>query len=677
MKKKIDKYTFEFNKGYMSFNLESLGIRIHRPDKNNFREEVIRYCLDKVNNQKTEISPQLLLANKDKVTSDLIEIIQNNFARNLLVKRKYLLKNLNTENFEEKLNQFLESYTQQLKSLDITFRLSNNENPLNSFGNSQFIQKNLEALVDLIITESKMRGLMKEFIKKNIWYGSNREYSIFKTLRKIEDYNLVIFDDLTQDMLEWFNEEIKVPSEYPKYMKEVYQLNYLILKCNKIKNFIWKNFPKKDYSNVYLLILNNLFEKHFSNLVKNKNVGFYLITKFLDKMIRLIQLVDIGKRDYYQTIINNKIEQVFRKMDKIEDLPEMLRIYRDYEFVRPEIGMTFHRFSLSKGKTNIFKDILNTILNLSDGNVNTLSKIISNFIKTKVILTHLKYQLSEKVWNMSNEELDKILIFTKNILSPKHDNSLEIIISIVNDKLKSELISNIIHPYKVYHFSRGVWDFPMDNNYFCNKQFNSLPLSEELNALYWVNTEDTRKELIVFSTKGKITIELEDEQNKLLGTFLPIQGMIIKYLLESSSLDHKRFTDICHKANVKNIKKVLESISDLIEIKDRVITFREKLPYYGKKNYAELFFTETKTIMETKIKKELLLSFEESAKSNICYLLKQEESKSLNINSLLTKLKESIDKYHTFTREDFTKVIDKMIKLDYIIKKDDMVKYRV
>lgn len=656
----------------MSFNLESLGIRLHKPIKNNFREEVIRYCLDKINNQKTDISPQLLLANKDKITPDLLETIQNNFARNLLVKRKYLLKKINVDNLDENLNLFLENYTKQLKSIDITFRLSNQESPLNSFGNSQFIQKNLEALVDLIISETKMRGLLKKFIVSNIWYGSSKSYEIFKILRKIEDYNLVIFEDFTQDMLEWFSEEIKVPREYPKYMKDVYQMNYLIIKCNKIKNYINKNFPNKDYSSVYLPILNQIFEKNFSNLVKNQKVGFYLITKFLDKLVPLIKLIDIGKRDYYQTIINNKIEQVFRKMENIDDLPEFLRLYRDYDFTRPEIGITISKFT----KTKMFKDILNTILELSDLDVDTFSRIISNFIKTQPILLSLKYQLSEKVWDLNTSELMKVISFTKNMLVHRNDNSLEIITSIVTDRTKSERISQIIYPHKAYHFSRGVWDFPMDNNYFSNKMFDNLPFREELNALY-LNHDDPRKELIVFSTKGKISIELEDDQDKLLGVFLPIQAMIINTLIKNPKTIISVLIKMCNKAGVKNYKKVFESIEDLIEIDDKVIKLKDKLPYYGEKNYSELFFTETKKIMEEKIEQELVLSFEECARSNICYLLKQEESKSLNINIITEKLQGLIGKYHSFNQNDISKVIENMIKFDYITKNDNIIKYCV
>ena len=660
----------------MSFSLESLGIKIHCPEKENFDEQVIKYCLDKINNQKIEISTQLLLANKDKITEKLLNTIHNNFSRNLVNKQKYLLKKLSSNNLEV-LNDFLIHYNNSLKSIDTTFKLSDNiQYPL-LYGNSTFIQQNLEILVDLIIINPKIRLYIKNYIFQNINNNSNNDYPIFKTLKKIDNYNLVIFDDLSQDLLEWYNQEIIIPEDYPNYMKNIFEINNLISKCYKIKNFINKNFPKKDYSNIYISILNNIFEDKFNNLIKkNINIGFLLICKFLDKLTKILDLLSDDRKDYYQNIINKQIEHIFKNIKSIENLDEMLRLYRNFIFIQHEIGSIFNKYKDSE----IFNNILNTILNLSDINIKTFSIIINTFCPIDSLLIRLKFELSELIWLLDNTQINKIVIFINNLHYKPDNSNLKIINNILEDKKISENINNLITPHKIYHFSKGVWDFPMDNNNFTNKIFNMIPFKDELNLLYSNFTEiekDDKKEFIVFSTKGKVLFELSDNINTLLCTFLPIQAMIIKYLIDYNTMSIEAAIKLCKNTGINIYKKVFDTILDIINIDDNNITLKEKLPYYGEKNFADLYFIETKQIMTEKINKEIKLSFHECAESNICSLLKEEKENTLTIDLLKSKLYDKIKNYHTFNLTDFEQVLKNMIKKDYISINNNYITYNI
>lgn len=653
----------------MSFNLESLGIKLQCPKKTNYHDNIIKYCLNKINNQDTHISPQLLLVNKDELTPELLNIIQNNLARNLLNKRKYLLKLLTPSNFEEKITNFLYQYCLSLKHIDITLRLSNLELPLNKYGNSNFIQKNLETLGELIISNPKIRKLFNQFIIDNVWNGSSKSYFLFKILNNLEEYNLIIFDDFSQDLLEWFNYPFDIPDEYPLYMKDIYKLNYNIYRCNKIKNFINKNFPKKSYSNIYIPILNTIFENNFTNLLKHKNIGFFIILKFLDKLIKLLDLVSDSKKDYYHNIITNKLQQIIKSIkniENIENITDLLYLYENYTFIQPEVGNIFNKYKNSKIINNCFQ----TILKLSTKDILIFSEIINNFVSTSNILIKLKHQLSEVIWSLNDIQIEKIKIFNRNLYCNKKDKNLEIINSIIKDKIQSDQINILINPHKVYHFSRGIWDFPMNNNYFSDSVFNNLPLKEELNALY-INLDSLRKELIVFSTKGQVIYEFNDDNDKLIGKFLPVQAMLIKQLLDKQVITIEQAEQLCLNSGVKNFTKVFETLSDLINISSENISLKEKLPYYGEKNFSELFFTETKKIMEKKIKVELILSLKECMESNICSILKKEENKTLTLNKLEIQLKEKINKYHSFTSTEFNQIIENMIERDYLVKSKD------
>ena len=61
----------------MAFNLSNLGIKINQVQRDNIEEQILSFCINQVDNGKSHISSQLLLANKNKLNNDLIEKIVN------------------------------------------------------------------------------------------------------------------------------------------------------------------------------------------------------------------------------------------------------------------------------------------------------------------------------------------------------------------------------------------------------------------------------------------------------------------------------------------------------------------------------------------------------------------------------------------------------------------------
>ncbi|ADO67330.1 hypothetical protein crov297 [Cafeteria roenbergensis virus] len=685
----------------MSLSLESLGINIYNSPKNNFQEDIIKYCLDKINGENLNTSPQLILAHQHKLNQEIIKLINTNLERNLLNKRQYIFNKSTLSNFEDILNDFLLNYINQLKSIDVILGLSykqlsqlpkntqeseqeqeleeqpthklKDQHILKFNGNFDFVQKNIEVLCELIIFNPVIKKFLLKFILKNINTNSNKKNPLMKTLQKIDNYNLEIFSEFIQYIIKWFNKTVVIPEEYPLYLKEVYELETLITRCNKIKIYIQNNFPFNRHSHVYIPILNCVIVKKFGNLkIYNQN-GFIIINKFLTKVLKLTELVPPDTNNYYKIVIENKIEDIFSKITELTNIPIIFKLYQTFHFIQPEIGSLFKRCVNS----NIFKNILNTIINLSEENLITFVNIINNYLSTSPILIRLKFQLSNVLWELTDDEINKINIFIKNTVYHKKEDYLNIISSMLEDIIQTKQINMLILPHQAFHFSRGLWDFPMDKNYFSEKHFNTLPFGEELNALF-INQNDIRKELIVFSTKGSVILELQDQNGTLIGTFLPIQAMIIKVLLEEDNVSVKVINNICTKTGIEQTQKtkIFNTLADLIVINntEQTISLKETLPYYNKKNFAELFFIET-TLVENKITYDIILSFNEYIKSNVCSILKQQPNMTMSIIELEQILKKSIKKYHTFDHNEFTKIINSMIKYDYIYKENDYLIY--
>lgn len=650
----------------MAFTLESLGFKLNI-NNDNFRENVINYCKQKINNEKITISTQLLLSQKSGFTTDIEKHIYNEFNSNLLKRRMLFLKDLNKETFEDKLYNFLTDYLEGLKSIDIIFSLSNQSEEMKSYGNSNFIQSNIELLSDLIIFHPKIKKLLSNYIKENII--ENKDLEILKIFKKLENYGIVIFDELSLDIIDWSLKENDILEDldiYNFHEKELLKLGHNIYKIKKINYFVKKNFPNKNYSNIFIKVFDIIFEKNFSNILKHNNTGLGLLKRYLKDLTKIMNFLDKDKCQYYTTYLENKVRFIFRQIKNLDNFIFLLETFEIYNFTRPEISSLFVR----NINDDIFTNILNTIINLDVIHIEILGKCFNDYLvkNREIIILKLKYQVTENIWNLNDEEINKIYVFL-NSLNYKCKQT-EMIKCMLNDKIKSNRISRIMSPHNVYHFSRGLWDFPMDNDYLVLNNYKDI-FNEEISALKL--NFDNNKEIVLFMTKGTMIIDLEDNIGKLECIFLPIQAFIIKKLI-NSELSQEKIEEYIKSLGIENYNKVLDTISDLITFDNNIYKLKDKLPFYGNKNYADLYFIETQKIIEKKIEEELVLSMYEFLSTNIISYIKNETSRIIRKHQLYSKLKEKA--FRDFSTKDFEDVLSELEKKEYIIVHDDIISYQ-
>ena len=651
----------------MAFTLENLGLNINKHN-NNFRENVINYCIQRINNERITISTQLLLSQKNNFSDDIEKQINNELLSNLLNRRNNFLKNLSNKNFEEKFYNFMTNYLEGLKNIDIIFSLSDNNLEMKYYGNSSFIQSNIEQFSDMIIFYPKIKKMLSKYLINNII--TNDELRILKIFKKLEKYKLVIFDELTLDLIEWSLNEQEIPEIYPGYDKDILKLGYNIYKIKKINYFVNKNFPKKNYSNIYIKILDIIFDTNIPNILKHSNTGLGLLKRYLGDLMKIIKFCDNDKAIYYMTYLDNKVKFIFRKINNLDNFRYLLELYDNYIFTHPEISSLIFR----KKDDKIFKNILNTILNLDLNQLKIFCSLLTKYvvkIREELLIT-LKYQLSENIWNLNTEQLFKIYEFILS-LNFKSEN-INMIGNLIIDKKKCIDINQIISPHKVYHFSRGIWDYPMDNDYLIinNTNFNDS-FKEEIDALK-LSFNENNKDIVLFMTKGSFEIELQDNIGKLNSIFLPIQAFIIKKLI-NGKIHKDKLTEYIKILGVDNYSKVIETINDLIDYTNNEYSLKEKLPYYGEKNFANLYFIETQKIINKKIKDDIVFDLNDFLSTTIISILKKETNKLLEKNKLLNRLNEL--GLRDFTVVDFENIIKILEEKDYIIVHDDIISYQV
>lgn len=664
----------------MAFNLHSLGIKINQIQRDNIEELILSFCLNTVDNNKANISSQLLLANKSKLTNDLIDKITKNLYKKLIDKRKYLVKNLNVDNLDEKLSKFIFDYTKGLKTIDITFDLSNSSEELFSYGNSEFIKKNLLILNDLIIYYPKIRQIIEDFIFKNLNENYNYSFEIFKFLKKLGNYNITILSDIYEDIIKWNEQEIIIPP-YENYFKEIYKFNTNMGKIYKINKFIKKNLPKGDYSNIYIPLIDNLFDSNLNTILSfPKESNFYFLLNNIPKLDKILNYLTIEKKGYFQNILDEKFNQSIQNVNKLMDFENILNVYKDYIYLQPEIGDMLN----SKFKNEFNDNILSLIKNLDNNLIPVLSVIVNNFMNYDEVLIKLKYQLCSNLFNIKLSFIEKIQKFMDNLYTK--NNNFIIIKSILADIKISSKFSELSNPNKIFMFSRGVWDFPMDYDYKSiglvsdhkkYLEFVEHPFREEIVGLATITFQGDDKDIILFQTKGSIKMELNDGKKILNCEFLPIQAYIIKMLLEKNTISENDLKEFISKNGINSVDKVIDTLKDLIKKDKSEYYLKKNLPYEGTKNYAELYFIETQEIILDKIEEEIKLSLEEVLSSNICSILKKENNYTLEKTILFDRLKEIKYIKHDFNFDDFNNILSKMFKKDYLVIIGEFISYQV
>lgn len=642
----------------MAFTLDNLGIKIYRPKTDKKDEYLINQCLNIINNQQANF--QILLNQKIK-----LDLLQEKLKNNFMEKKNKFIKKLSPNNFNKNTSDLINNY----------FKGVNNIGNLLDIDKKEFFDYNLLIFKTNILKNYKFYEILEEV---------NIEKPDIELLNKIKliDGNFLheFFIQTKHCILNKINDTIFI-GEYPQHLKDFYKLNLLIKNFKKFNNTFYQlNMSHKKIAKNYIDTFTDNIIVHLDKIINNNkkftlkvlnNVmyDFINVIKQSDNKFKINNISNFTEK--IKTILELKLSTILNR----ETLIDFLNIYKNQPLLQESIRTIFKSYQ----DNDVFKDIVKTLTRLENELIPIFMDSIT-FINETVI--RIKYYLSEKIGNISEDELQKIEIFN-NIYCCEYcennsDQNYKIIKMMLDDIKQSKKISNIIKPNNLYHFTMGIWDFPMDNNYFSvedGNKYQMIPFREEINVINVLN-ENCKKDNLLFSTKGKITMELSDENHKLTCDFLPIQAFVIQYLLNKNKITNKNLQKLCIEANVKNYLQVIKTLSDLVVKRKYTYYLIKKLPKYNYKNYAELYFSENAKIIENKINDEITMSLKEILESNIISIVKKQENNTIEKNNLVKLLNDHI-KVINFTNNDINNCIDNLVKRDYLIKTENIITYQV
>lgn len=641
----------------MALTLLNLGIEVNTSKNDTFRENMIQYCLEMVNGIPGSISSQSLLSNSNMINEDLKIEILTKLSRDMIGSRNNLLNRLKTGVYSIEMYNFISKYMNGLKKIYLTLKLDNN---------NKFITDSIELLIDMIILNVQFRKYLKEYIYEIINKKSNNK--LLKYFSKFEKYNIVIFEEIAAIIVEWSLQKINVPDEYPLYMKEIYRLNIYIKRVKNVNKFIDIYFPVKNHSDILVPLFDKIYDK-LDILIEYKFTSEGLLSRFLSDLCNQIYYLSNDKYYYFESMLIKRLNLIFDNIERINSISNYCNLYKNYNYTQNGIERLFNRC-----KDEYLKNILFTILSLKEKDIETFIKILVSIESVKNIFIRLKILLGEYIWKLTSDECIKIKNFCYMLNSVNNISENKIINIMIENKINSNDMNLLIQPHEIFHFTPGVWDFPLKNDFIIIN--DCVPcFKEELNALF-LPTISYNKEMIVFMTKGKMLFELNDSKKKLDCEFLPIQGFVVQELLNKKNITYEEMISFIQILGIKNYQKVLQTLQDIIQLKNNIYTFKSELPDKKFINFAERYFTEIYEIIEKEIKIQCNLSLLEILSSNICSITKKSDDCTIEIDKLFDILNKNV-KVIKFTKLDFEKVLCDLEKKDYIIKNDEMITYQI
>lgn len=657
----------------MALTLSSLGIEPLKIDNINADEQIEDYCVNKMNNTEN-VSSQLIISLNPEITDKLIDNLKNKLSKNLVMNKKTFIRKLTSDNFQDELIKYIDKYTKNIKDINTILDLEDLDKPKLLFGNSEFVEYNIQLLAELIILDNKVKnyleGLVLKILNKDVLEGE-----IFNHLKKLTVYKTPIFDDLLDVIIKYVNiTETNNYEGYPEYMKNLDELNIKIMKIFNVNKFLKKYFSGNNYDDIYTEIYNDIFINIIPKINSHNYVSFSIINILYKKISTVLNIISKDKSDYYRTNISHMFKKILRKI-KLDNISDLLNLYNTLDKTEKIDIISY----VSKNLDNeYFSNILNIIFTINDNEIYTLAEIFNQLQDLGKVLINFKHKLVNNVWNLNANEINKLIIFIKNLSITFSPNKtiIDNIITIIEDKNTSDHINMLINPYKVFHFTKGIWDYPLNNEYFRISNYNLRVFKEELNAINMFT--ENNKSQIVFGTKGKIIIELDDGNKKCLCEFIPVQAIIINYLLSDENINEETLDNILKTLNINYKEYIINSLSDLIKINivdgKNVYELVEELPYSGKMNFANKYFITT-VDTDKIVEKELAHTTYELCASNIIHYIKQNENKELN--DIFEYTKNEISRFKVINMEEFKKYIEILETKDYIECNDNKYKYLV
>lgn len=654
----------------MALTLSNLGIETFKPVEG-YELDMGKYCVKKINGESINVSPQLILAMGYNLDKSFLDDLQLKLSKNMMLKKNVFLKRLKYDNYEKLLIEYINNYTKNIRGLNVILNLSEKSYTNLEYGESEFVKYNIQLLSEMLVMDKKV----KNFLGKKMRYmldNNVKDDELFKKFRHLNYYDTNIFDELLSNVIEYMNNEKRddmCESSMPRYMVLLDSMYKKIGRIFSVKRFLDNNFPKKDYDDVYVGIYSELMEKDMNELVSNSNkyVNLDVINNLYVKMYKLLssEFMSISKASYFFSTLSIYPRKILKKL-KLKNINGLLRFYNNLNksdrcevlaYIQQNIDGVF------------FINILDTIISLNDENIKIFSSILNEMTNIGKVYIRLKHLLAKNIFKLDEDHISKLEEFINSIITFKEfESNINAIKTMISDKKSSDAHSMLIHPYKLFHFTKGVWDYPLNNEYFILEEYKEKIFLDELNAIQKHYEENKRQ--IIFSTKGKINMKLKDEVGVCNCEFIPAQAFIVKYIIDNDAIIKNELIKLVKTLNVQNSEQLINSIKSLLVEKDNIYTFVDKLPYYGNINFAEKYFSKTIDTTEDLIEKEYAFTTFELYSSNIIHILKSEGNKSEA--ELFNSISTSILKFNKINISDFNDIIKKLLEKDYIKEISDV-----
>jgi len=654
----------------MALTLSNLGIDTFKPVEG-YDLDMGEYCVKKINGESINVSPQLILSMGYNLDKSFLDDLQLKLSKNMMLRKDIFLKRLKYDNYENLLIEYINNYTRNIRGLNVILNLSEKSYTNLEYGDSEFVKYNIQLLNEMIVMDKKV----KNFLGRKMRYmldNNVKDDELFKKFRHLNYYDTNIFEELLSNVIEYMNSEKRdgtCETSMPRYMVLLDSMYKKISRIFSVKRFLDNNFPKKDYDDVYVGIYSELMEKDMNELVGNSNkyVNLDIINNLYVKMYKLLseEFMSISKASYFLSTLSIYPRKILKKL-KLKNINELLKFYNNLNksdrcevlaYIQQNIDGEF------------FINILDTIISLNDENIKIFSSILNEMTNVGRVYIRLKHLLAKNIFRLNEDKIVKLEKFTNNIIAFKEfENSINTIKTMIRDKRSSYAHSMLIYPYKIFHFTKGVWDYPLNNEYFILEDYKHKIFSDELNAVQKYYGENKRQ--IIFSTKGKINMKLQDDIGVCNCEFIPAQAFIVKYIIDNDAIIKNELIKLVKTLNVQNSEQLINSIKSLLVEKDGIYTFVDKLPYYGNINFAEKYFSKTIDTTEDLIEKEFAFTSFELYSSNIIHILKSEGNKSEA--ELFNSISTNVFKFNKINISDFNDIIKKLLEKDYIKEISDV-----
>ena len=599
---------------------------------------------------------------KDKIISSIKKHIISN-VKNIRIHFRGLNKKnqMSINNF----NSYFESFYKLIIKLNSMFQhiFPNNQNTHKKWGDNIIINYSIDCIIRILCDDIIFKSIIVKYIKDN----DSDMYLFNKYMKDISEY--------TDNPNKFYNTFINTIDEA---LVEMIPSNYIDGYINDIYNFniLYKYYMDAFYNLKYITkthsfdkMKNNMKEK-LEQIISSNNITYVktFITTYKKELVKLINHI--------------KIELVF-----LSCKPTNIDTFIDYYLTLTEISVYHAELNIIVDtciKTEVSKffntpesieylaNIINTMI--INKEVNSFYYTIGYYIVNKdEFIAHISQKFMERIiYTQLNNSIE---LEHYSILLNIFKNEQKVIYKykmIYNDLIRSEMFNSmstdiksrtIITSYDIWNinYKVGNWDTIVDFNIF-TKHIQTLNI--KYNQLF------NSKKIIFYPHIGNVDINIGSTNLIVLPAHMFILEQfdsfdkVISYneLYETVKLNMNKYPEVF-------IKKLIDSLFVGGVLNNNIQIRKDMKPFI---NMVEIFNTmnNTSIIIKKIMYEELCHERIDIISTIINHYVKL---KDYNIDELYYIVNKDISLFE-MDKELFQQAIDKMIKNEYIINNNSMLK---